>query len=64
MKRLLRDLEKDIPMIGNSISTALGNIKISQMSDRSLWNFNDLKADGRKEQSSGLDHFSGMPLGE
>jgi tRNA 2-thiocytidine biosynthesis protein TtcA len=64
MKRLLRDLEKDIPMIGNSISTALGNIKISQMSDMNLWNFNDLKADGRKDEPTGLDHFSGMPLGE
>jgi tRNA 2-thiocytidine biosynthesis protein TtcA len=44
MKRLVKDLEKDIPNIAASIQTALSNIKPSQMMDQELWNFKDLKS--------------------
>lgn len=42
MKKLIQDLEKDIPNIGASILNALGNIQPSQMLDQSLWNFKGL----------------------
>jgi tRNA 2-thiocytidine biosynthesis protein TtcA len=45
IKRLLRDLEKDIPHIGNSMLNAMSNIRPSQMLDQKLWDFDDLKAD-------------------
>lgn len=46
MKRLVKDLETEIPHLSNSMMTALGNIKPSQLLDRDLWNFSAL---GRKE---------------
>lgn len=39
MKKLVQDLEKDIPNIGSSIITALGNINPSQLLDQELWNY-------------------------
>lgn len=45
IKRLLRDLEKDIPHIGSSMMKAMANIRPSQMLDQNLWDFEDLKAD-------------------
>lgn len=39
MKRLVQDLEKDIPNIGSSIITALGNVNPSQLLDQELWNY-------------------------
>lgn len=45
MKKLIQELEKDIPNIGASILNALGNIQPSQMLDQSLWNFKGLARD-------------------
>lgn len=39
IKRLLRDLEKEIPQIGNSMVSALGNVHESQLLDERLWDF-------------------------
>lgn len=43
MKRLLTELEKDIPHIRNSMLKAMGNIHESQMLDKTLWDFDSLK---------------------
>lgn len=45
IKRLVRDLEKEIPSIYASIQTALGNVKPSQLMDQELWDFKNLKTD-------------------
>lgn len=42
IKKLLTDLEKEIPHIGNSMLKAMGNIRESQMLDHSLWDFKGL----------------------
>jgi tRNA 2-thiocytidine biosynthesis protein TtcA len=39
MKKLVQELEKDIPHIGSSIITALGNVNPSQLLDQELWNY-------------------------
>ncbi len=39
MKKLVQDLEKDIPNIGSSIITALGNVNPSQLLDQELWDY-------------------------
>lgn len=39
MKKLVQDLEKDIPNIGSSIIAALGNVNPSQLLDQELWNY-------------------------
>jgi len=39
MKKLVQDLEKDIPNIGSSILSALGNVNPSQLLDQELWNY-------------------------
>lgn len=44
VKKLVRDLEKEIPNIYASIQTALGNIKPSQLMDQELFDFKNLKA--------------------
>lgn len=44
IKKLVRDLEKEIPNIYASIQTSLGNIKPSQLMDQQLWDFKNLKA--------------------
>ncbi|MEK2688788.1 tRNA 2-thiocytidine(32) synthetase TtcA [Bdellovibrio sp. GT3] len=43
IKKLVRDLEKEIPNIYSSIQTAMGNVKPSQMMDHDLWDFKGLK---------------------
>lgn len=43
VKKLVRDLEKEIPDIYSSIQTALSNVKPSQMMDQELWDFKNLK---------------------
>lgn len=45
IKKLMRELEKEIPGIYASIQTSLGNVKPSQMMDHELWDFKGLKAD-------------------
>lgn len=62
VKKLLRDLEKEIPQLANSMLKATSNIHVSQLLDQNLWNFTDLKADGAPTES-GVDHFSGTELG-
>lgn len=64
MKRMIRDLEKEIPMIGNSIATALTNVKPSQLADQKLWNFVDLKSNPEEIKDAGekIDHFTGLNL--
>lgn len=44
IKKLVRDLEKEIPGIYASIQTALSNVKPSQMMDQNLWDFKGLQA--------------------
>lgn len=46
IKKLMRDLELEIPNISSSMMTALSNVKPSQLLDRELWDFNSLKRDG------------------
>jgi tRNA 2-thiocytidine biosynthesis protein TtcA len=48
IKKLLGDLEKEIPFIGNSMLKAMGNIRESQMMDQSLWDFKELKSNPTK----------------
>lgn len=43
VKKLVRDLEKEIPNIYASIQTAMGNVKPSQLMDQELWDFKNLK---------------------
>lgn len=45
IKKLVQELEKDIPHIGASILTALGNINPSQLLDHKLWDYKNLRAD-------------------
>lgn len=45
MKRLVRDMEKEIPHLGASVLGALSNVKPSQLMDRDLWDFDALKRD-------------------
>lgn len=42
MKKLVRDLEKDIPNLGASFTNALQNAKPSHLMDHKLYNFRDL----------------------
>lgn len=43
MKRLISELEKDIPHLQASVLTGLSNVKPSQLMDQNLWSFKDLK---------------------
>lgn len=43
MKRLISDLEKEIPNLGSSFMTALENVKPSHLLDHKLFNFKDLE---------------------
>lgn len=45
MKKLIRDLETEIPHIGSSVIKALSNVKPSQLLDRDLWDFDALRAE-------------------
>lgn len=59
IKKLLSDLETRIPNIHTSMLTAQGNIRISQLSDKNVWDFDALKADGTPTGMT-IDHFSGL----
>lgn len=48
IKKLLNDLEKEIPYIGNSMLKAMSNIRESQMMDHSLWDFVGLASTSSK----------------
>ena len=43
MKRLIADLEKEVPFVRQSITTALGNIQPSHMLDPNMFDFKNLK---------------------
>lgn len=43
VKRLVRDLEKEIPNIYASIQTAMSNVKPSHLMDQELWDFKNLR---------------------
>ena len=43
MKRLIAQLEGDIPTLGSSFLNALSNVKPSQLMDQNLWDFKSLK---------------------
>lgn len=58
IKRLITELQKEIPNISLSMLSAMGNIKKSQLMDQDLWDFDALKADGVVELT-GIDAFSG-----
>jgi tRNA 2-thiocytidine biosynthesis protein TtcA len=51
VKKLLTDLEKEIPQIGNSMLKAMSNIHESQLMDHQLWDFVNLKADSKTDGS-------------
>lgn len=57
IKQLLRELEKEIPHIGNSMIKAMSNVSPSQLMDARYWDFEGLKTQGG--ESLGVDHFSG-----
>ncbi|MCC6302498.1 MAG: tRNA 2-thiocytidine(32) synthetase TtcA [Gammaproteobacteria bacterium] len=52
IKRLIHDLAGDNPKIPSNILNALGNLQVSQLMDRSLWNFRELE--------SLMEHDAGM----
>ncbi len=50
MKKLVQELEKEIPHIATSIQTALGNVNPSHLLDHKLWNFKDIRANTEASQ--------------
>lgn len=52
VKKLVRDLEKEIPNIYASIQTAMSNVKPSQMMDQNLWDFKNLKVEPSSPQGA------------
>lgn len=52
VKKLVRDLEKEIPNIYASIQTAMSNVKPSQMMDQNLWDFKNLKVEPSSPQDA------------
>ena len=49
MKDLLKNLEKEIPNLGNTLLNSQKNIRTSQMLDKSLWDFEALVKTSSKE---------------
>ena len=65
VKRLIAELQDEIPQVRNSMLRALGNISPSQLMDRHLFDFGSL-ADGKVSLADELDRAIGahdMPLG-
>lgn len=57
MKKLIQDLEKEIPNIGSSFLTALGNAQPSHLLDRELWDFAGLKQENNhKDRNLGTNN--------
>jgi tRNA 2-thiocytidine biosynthesis protein TtcA len=44
VKQLIRELAGDNPKVPSNILSALGNLQVSQLMDRSLWNFRELES--------------------
>jgi tRNA 2-thiocytidine biosynthesis protein TtcA len=62
VKKLVRDLEKEIPNIYSSIQTALGNVKPSQLMDHELWNFRGLTPEAAEVITPGSSELSVPPV--
>ncbi len=45
MKKLVRELETEIPTISSSLIKAFSNVKPSQLMDQNLWDFKNLQSD-------------------
>ena len=52
MKRLISQLESDIPNLGATFLNALSNVKPSQLMDQNLWNFKALQRDSNAGASN------------
>lgn len=61
MKRLLKDLQKEIPHIGQSMLTAQTNVRPTQLLDQNLIDFKNLIA---MSSPAGVDPMTGLPVGE
>lgn len=48
IKKLIQDLEQEIPYLGNSMLKAMSNIRESQMMDSTLWDFKNLQSNPSK----------------
>jgi len=51
VKDLLKRLEKEIPNLGNTMLNSQKNIRVSQMLDKSLWDFDSLKSNSDTKES-------------
>jgi tRNA 2-thiocytidine biosynthesis protein TtcA len=51
IKKLISDLETEIPFLGNSMLKAMSNVRSSQLMDRELWDFQNLKSDPKSDGS-------------
>lgn len=56
IKKLIQELEKDIPHLGNSMLKAMSNVHESHMLDKTLWDFQSLRRDPRPQN---FDEFTG-----
>lgn len=52
MKRLVQELEKEIPNIASSIQTALANVNPSHLMDQELWDFKGLKREASQKRKA------------
>ena len=62
MKKLIRDLEKEIPGIAGSMLTAQTDVRPTQLLDQDLFDFHALKTG--EAIPSGVDALTGLPLPE
>lgn len=44
VRQLIQDLARDNPKVPSNILSALGNLQVSQLMDRALWNFRELES--------------------
>src|SRR4029453_3270255 len=63
MKRLLDDLEKEIPHVRSSVLAAMGNVRPSHLADRELFDFAALGAPREKERDAAWSRRPKPPPG-